>query len=120
MNERILRLNIAGSPVEWLNWEDAATLQARGMVAWTLGSPCMTVRGGRSRLTGMQSKLVLHSIMACEGRVFDLASRIPNLTNTSFSAATNTSVFIAANITRNVISHEIMWSRCQKVGETLG
>ena len=83
MNERILRLNIAGSPVEWLNWEDAATLQARGMVAWTLGSPCMTVRGGRSRLTGMQSKLVLHSIMACEGRVFDLASRIPNLTNTS-------------------------------------
>jgi len=50
MHERILRLNIAGSPVEWLSWEDAATLQARGMVAWTLGSPCMTVRGGRSRL----------------------------------------------------------------------
>ncbi len=83
MHERILRLNIAGSPVEWLNWEDAVTLQARGMVAWTLGSPCMTVRGGRSRLTGMQSTLVLHSIMACEGRVFDLASRTPNLTNTS-------------------------------------
>ena len=83
MHERILRLNIAGSPVEWLNWEDAVTLQARGMVAWTLGSPCMTVRGGRSRQTGEQSRLVLHSIMACEGRVFDLASRIPNLTNTS-------------------------------------
>lgn len=83
MHERILRLNIAGSPVEWLNWEDAVTVQARGMVAWTLGSPCMTVCGGRSRKTGEQSKLVLHSIMACEGRVFDLASRIPNLTNTS-------------------------------------
>ena len=27
MHERILRLNIAGSPVEWLNWEDAVTLQ---------------------------------------------------------------------------------------------
>ena len=67
MHERILRLNIAGSPVEWLNWEDAVTLQARGMVAWTLGSPCMTVRGGRSRQTGEQSRLVLHSIMACEG-----------------------------------------------------
>ena len=49
MHERILRLNIAGSPVEWLNWEDAVTLQARGMVAWTLGSPCKMVRGGRSR-----------------------------------------------------------------------
>jgi len=43
----------------------------------------MTVRGGRSRLTGTQSTLVLHSIMACEGRVFDLASRTPSLTNTS-------------------------------------
>ena len=83
MHERILRLNIAGSPVEWLSWEDAATIQARGMVAWTLGSSCMTVRGGRSRLTGQQSTLVLHSIMACEGRGFDLASRIPNLTKTS-------------------------------------
>ena len=83
MHERILRLNIAGSPVEWLNWEDAVTLQARGMVAWTLGSACMTVRGGRSRLTGTQSTLVLHSIMACAGRGFDLATRTPSLTNTS-------------------------------------
>ena len=85
MHERILRLNIAGSPVEWLNWEDAVTLKARGMVAWTLGSPCMTVRGGRSRLTGTQSTLVLHSIMACEGRVFDLASRTPNDEHLPFS-----------------------------------
>ena len=83
MHERILRLNIAGSPVDWLNWEEAVTLQARGMVAWTLGSPCMIVRGGRSRLTGEQSQLTLHSIMACEGRVYDLARRTPNLTNTS-------------------------------------
>ena len=83
MHERILRLNIAGSPVNWLNWEEAVTLQARGMVAWTLGSPCMIVRGGRSRLTGEQSQLTLHSIMACEGRVYDLARRTPNLTNTS-------------------------------------
>ena len=39
MRERILRLNIAGAPIEWLDWQDAVTLQARGMVAWTLGSP---------------------------------------------------------------------------------
>lgn len=83
MNDRILRLNIAGAPVEWLSWEDAATLKARGMVAWTLGSPCMTVRGGRSRLTGEQSILILYSIMACEGKVFNIANRIPTLTNNS-------------------------------------
>lgn len=81
MRERILRLNIAGAPIEWLDWQDAVTLQARGMVAWTLGSPCMTVHGGRSRLTGQQTTLILHSIMACDGRIHDLANRIPNLTN---------------------------------------
>ena len=32
---------------------------------------------------GEQSKLTLNSIMACEGRVYDLARRTPNLTNTS-------------------------------------
>ena len=32
MHERILRLNIAGSPVKWLTWEDAVTLQARGLL----------------------------------------------------------------------------------------
>ena len=83
MQGKILRLNISGSPVEWLNWENAATLQARGMVSWTLGSECMTVHGGRSRKTGIRSILILNSIMACEGRVFNLASRVPNLINTS-------------------------------------
>ncbi len=83
MNEHILRLNIAGAPIEWLSWEAAATLKARKLVAWTLGSPCMTVRGGISRITGRRSTLVLHSIMACEGRIFDIANRIPSLTNVS-------------------------------------
>ena len=43
----------------------------------------MTVRGGISRITGRRSTLVLHSIMACEGRIFDIANRIPSLTNVS-------------------------------------
>ena len=83
MQGKILRLNISGSAVEWLNWEDAATLQARGMVAWEMGSACMIVHGGRSRKTGIRSTLILNSIIACEGRVFDLTNRIPSLINTS-------------------------------------
>ena len=34
---RILRLNVAGQPVEWLSWQDAVCLYARELVVWTLG-----------------------------------------------------------------------------------
>ncbi|HCJ64991.1 MAG TPA: HNH endonuclease, partial [Alcanivorax sp.] len=37
MSERILRLDKAGTPVEWLDWQAAAVLYARGLVTWTLG-----------------------------------------------------------------------------------
>ena len=68
---QILRLNIAGAPVEWLNWQDAVSLKARDLVIWTLGDPIFRIRGGKSRLTGKRSEVVLHSILACQGRIFD-------------------------------------------------
>ena len=67
MQTRILRLNLAGQPIDWLNWEEAACLYARELVVWTLGDVVRTVHGGISRLTGCQSKLELPSIIACGG-----------------------------------------------------
>jgi len=43
LNPRILRLNVAGQPVEWLSWQEATCLYARDMVAWTLGEHVRTV-----------------------------------------------------------------------------
>ena len=63
----ILRLNIAGNPVEWLTWQEATTLYARDLVTWTLGDTVRTVHGGWSRCTGRQSSIALHSIIACGG-----------------------------------------------------
>ena len=37
------------------------------MVAWTLGDQVRTVFGGMSRLTGLQSRLELHPIVAVHG-----------------------------------------------------
>jgi len=78
---RILRLNIAGQPVEWLSWQEATCLYARDMVAWTLGDTVRTVRGGFSRLTGLQSTIALHSIIACAGHVAWRPRLVPPLTN---------------------------------------
>ena len=52
---RILRLNIAGQPVEWVAWQDAVCLYARDLVVWTVGDPLVTIRGGRSKDTGEMS-----------------------------------------------------------------
>lgn len=69
MNEaRILRLNIAGQPLEWLNWQEAVVLFARDVVAWSIGEPVRRVRGGWCRATGQQSYIDLPSILASGGQ----------------------------------------------------
>lgn len=81
MNVRILRLNAAGLPVEWLNWQEAVCLHARDLVSWTYGEEVMAVRGGHSRMTGEQTVVHLNSIIACKGRVFTNALKHAPLTN---------------------------------------
>jgi len=81
MNDRILRLNVAGQPVEWLHWQEATCLYARGAVVWTLGETIREVTGGISRLTGLRSTIDLQSIIACAGHIFQKPRLIPPLTN---------------------------------------
>jgi 5-methylcytosine-specific restriction endonuclease McrA len=78
---QILRLNIAGNPIEWLTWQEATTLYARDLVIWTLGETVRTVHGGTSRITNSQSKIDLHSIVACAGDLHHSQHKKPALTN---------------------------------------
>jgi HNH endonuclease len=99
MNTRILRLNIGGQPVEWLNWQEATCLYARDMVAWTLGDTVRTVRGGISRATGIQSAIVLHSIVACSGHVTYKQRLVPPLTNRAlFRRDLHTCMYCGAHV----------------------
>lgn len=77
----ILRLDVSGQPIEWLNWQAATCLYARGLIAWTLGERIRTVHGGISRRSGMRSIIELHSIIACAGRIQHKRRLIPPLTN---------------------------------------
>jgi hypothetical protein len=78
---RILRLNVAGHPVDWVTWQEAVCLYARDIVVWTLGQPVLRIRGGHSRIDGSQSCMSIHSIIACDGRVLPPAMGVPPLTN---------------------------------------
>ena len=61
---RVLSLDSSGRILDWMSWQDAVCLYVRDAVAWTLGDPCLTIHGGMSRLSGTQSLIDLHPIVA--------------------------------------------------------
>ena len=64
---RLLSLDAHGRVLNWISWQDAACLYARGAVAWTLGDPCLNVHGGINRISGERSVMELHPIVAARG-----------------------------------------------------
>ena len=80
---RILRLNVAGQPVDWMSWREAVGLYVRELVILTWGDAILRLRGGHSRSDGTQSRLDLHSIVMCRGRIVEPSRSVPPLTNTA-------------------------------------
>ncbi len=84
---RVLSLDAYGRIMDWISWREAAHLYARDAVAWTLGEPCFTLRGGINRISGRQSLLDLHPIVATRGQARACAAMpSPALTNTALFA----------------------------------
>lgn len=78
----VLQLDVSGRPQSWLTAKEAALLYATDEVAWTLGEPFLVLRGGIQRVSGLQSLLDLHPIIAVRGTVPNRAWRPePALTN---------------------------------------
>lgn len=79
MNTQILKLNKAGTPIEWVGFEDAATSIAKGQMLWSLGGDGTTLRGGTSRFTGLRSSMDVPPIIAVSGRVW--TPTVPGVNN---------------------------------------
>ncbi len=79
---QILQLDVQGMPQEWITPEDAACYYATDSVAWTVGDVCTTLRGGINAISGLQSTIDVHPILATSGasRV-NLFDAVPVLTN---------------------------------------
>jgi hypothetical protein len=76
----ILALDVAGTPVRWIDCEAAAGYYACGKVRWELGSDRVLLRGGVNRLLGRRSTLEIAAIIAIDGprfRVRGTSDRIP-------------------------------------------
>ena len=78
----VLQLDVSGRPQAWMSVKEAAILYASDAIAWTLGDTCHVMRGGVQRLTGLQSRIEVHPIIAVRGSVPSRAWRqAPALTN---------------------------------------
>src|SRR5690606_33957931 len=64
LNQPILRADVAGMPLEWIDYKEAARLYTQGQVAYSVGTLLHRLRGGYRAATGRRSVLEINSILA--------------------------------------------------------
>lgn len=80
--QQVLRTDVSGMPLEWVNYQDAARLYYAGQVAYTCGMTLYKLRGGINSATHQRSIVTVNSIIATQGRNRSLhASYVPPLNN---------------------------------------
>ena len=79
----ILRLDISGTPIRWIPWQEAVSLYSRDLVGWTAGARTFTFHGGINRVSGERSAVTVNSIIAVKysQRGHRLSHHVPPLSN---------------------------------------
>ena len=67
LGQQVLRLDISGMPLEWIDYRDAVRLYHTQQVAYACGSLLYRLRGGFNAATGNRSVIDVNSIIATEG-----------------------------------------------------
>ena len=67
LNQEILRTDVSGMPLEWIDYRDAVRLYHTGQVAYACGSSLYRLFGGTNAITGQQSVLVIPTILSTIG-----------------------------------------------------
>ncbi len=67
LSQLVLRTDVSGMPLEWIDYKEAARLYTQEQVAYTCGSPLYTLFGGVSALTGRRTELEINSIVSTVG-----------------------------------------------------
>lgn len=67
LHQLILRTDLAGMPLEWVNYRDAVRLHFLDQIAYTCGRVLYRVHGGINAITERQSHVDVNSIIATHG-----------------------------------------------------
>ena len=68
LQQQVLRTDVAGMPLEWIGYQDAARLISLDQVSYALGRIVYRIHGGINAITGMQSVIDVNAIVASLGR----------------------------------------------------
>jgi len=67
LDQQILRTDVAGMPLEWVDYREAVRLYHTDQVAYECGRPLMRLHGGVCAITGRRSMIEINSIIATQG-----------------------------------------------------
>jgi 5-methylcytosine-specific restriction endonuclease McrA len=67
LHHHVLRTDVAGMPLEWIDYKEAARLYHQGQVAYTCGTPLYRLVGGINARSGRRTELEVNSIIATVG-----------------------------------------------------
>lgn len=67
LSHNVLRTDVSGMPIEWIDYQQAVKLYHYGQVLYTCGSLLYRLRGGINAATGRRSVLEINSIIATVG-----------------------------------------------------
>lgn len=100
ISQQVLRTDVAGMPLEWIDYREAVRLYHTEQVAYAVGSLLYIVHGGYSALTGRRSTIDVNSIIATHGTSKGLAfvrdQYVPPLNNrTLFKRDANLCLYCA-------------------------
>ncbi len=67
-SQQVLRTDVAGMPLEWIDYRDAVRLYHNEQVAYACGSMLYAVHGGFNAMSGERSVVEVNSIIATVGK----------------------------------------------------
>src|SRR5476651_555882 len=67
LSQQILRTDVSGMPLEWVDYREAARLYHTEQVAYTCGTLLYRLYGGTSASTGLRTIVDVNSIIATVG-----------------------------------------------------
>jgi 5-methylcytosine-specific restriction endonuclease McrA len=67
LTQPVLRADVAGMPLEWVDYKEAARLYHQGQVAYACGSVLYSLHGGTNAQSGRRTVLEVSSIIATIG-----------------------------------------------------
>jgi hypothetical protein len=67
LSQEVLRTDVSGMPLEWIDYRDAVRLHFMGQVAYAFGQTLFSLRGGMNARTGCRTVVHVSSIIATVG-----------------------------------------------------